>query len=40
MINRGIKQMMKEGLCQGLFWLVYIILFGLIIFKTYQYVTK
>jgi hypothetical protein len=30
--------MVKEALLQSFFWLVYIILFGLIVFKTYLYV--
>jgi len=38
MINRGIKQMVKEALFEGLFWVVTLILFGLITFKIVMYV--
>lgn len=38
MINRGIKQMIKEALFQGIFWIVFLILFGLITFKLIMYV--
>lgn len=38
MINRGIKKMMKEALFQGIFWIVSLILIGLITFKLIMYV--
>lgn len=38
MINRGMKRMVKEALFQVLFWVVTIILFGLITFKMIMYV--
>lgn len=38
MFNRGIKQMIKEAAFQGLFWIVTLILFGLIVLKMIMYV--
>jgi hypothetical protein len=38
MINRGMKQVVKEALFQGFFWIVTLILFGLITFKLIRYV--
>jgi hypothetical protein len=38
MINRGIKQVIKEALFQGFFWIVSIILFILLAIKLIIYV--
>jgi hypothetical protein len=38
MINRGIKQVIKEALFQGIFWVVSLILVILIAIKFFMYV--
>jgi len=38
MINREVKEVLKEALFQGLFWIVSIILFGLLAIKLIVYV--
>jgi hypothetical protein len=38
MINLGMKRIVKETLFQGIFWIVTLMLFGLIAFKLIIYV--
>ena len=38
MINRGMKQEIKQALFNGFFWTVYVLLFGLLAIKFIVYV--